>query len=139
MLRGYAVKTIIAIDDEPEILKCFREALTLRGFTVHTSADPETGIQMVRAQPALDLLLLDVKMPGKSGFDVYREIRAFRAVPVLFITAYPRSFTTDSDEVTKLWSEQFADGTTDILYKPFPLENLFTKVEGLIGPANDAD
>ncbi|MCE9612704.1 MAG: response regulator [Lentisphaerae bacterium] len=131
------MKTILALDDEPEILKCFKDALELRGFTVLTTTSQDACIDMVRRQPDIALLLLDVKMPGKTGFDVYREVRAFAAPPVLFITAYPKSFTVESDEVVTMWQEQFADGTTDILYKPFPLDSLFSKVEGLIGSPLD--
>lgn len=131
------MKTILSIDDEPEILTCFKEALELRGYKVLITTDADEGIAMVRHEPDIALLLLDVKMPGKNGFDVYREIRTFASPPVLFVTAYPKSFTIESDEVVTMWREQFADGTTDILYKPFPLETLFSKVEGLIGDAAD--
>ena len=93
---------------------------------------------MLREHDDFELLMLDVKMPGKSGFDVYNEIREFRDLPVLFVTAYPRSSTLESDQVTRMWQEQFADGTTDILYKPFELEQLYQKVDGLIGPAKSS-
>lgn len=131
------MKTILSIDDEPEILRCFQDALQYRGYRVLTANDPDAGIALLRATPDVQLLLLDIKMPRKDGFAVYREIRAFRHLPVLFITAYPKSFNADSDEVVALWREEFADGTTDILYKPFGLEDLFGKVEGLIGTATD--
>lgn len=128
---------ILSVDDEPELLRCFQDALQYRGYRVITTTDPDEGIRLARETPEVVLLLLDIKMPKKSGFDVYREIRAFRHLPVLFITAYPKSFTRDSDEVVKLWQEEFSDGTTDILYKPFELSTLFAKVESLIGPATD--
>lgn len=129
------MQLILSIDDEPELLKCFQDALQHRGFQVLTTTDPDEGIRLARETADVALLLLDIKMPKKSGFEVYREIRAFRNLPVLFITAYPKSFTTDSDEVVRLWREEFADGRTDILYKPFELTTLFEKVESLIGPA----
>jgi DNA-binding response OmpR family regulator len=131
------MKTIVSIDDETDILRCFQDALQYRGYRVLTASDPDTGIALVRTTPEVQLLLLDIKMPKKDGFAVYREIRAFRRLPVLFITAYPKSFNADSDEIVTLWREEFADGTTDILYKPFGLETLYSKVESLIGTAAD--
>jgi CheY-like chemotaxis protein len=132
------MKNILAIDDEPEILRCFVDALKLRGYGTTTTTDPEAGIRMLRDGAEVDLLLLDVKMPGKNGFEVYREVREFRSVPVLFVTAYPSSFTAGSDEVHRMWQEQFSDGATDILYKPFDLTTLFNKIEGLIGGPDDS-
>ncbi len=126
-------QTILSVDDEPELLKCFQDALQFRGYRVLTTTNPDEGVRLARETAGLALLLLDIKMPGKNGFEVYREIRAFRPLPVLFITAYPRSFTRDSDDVSDLWQKEFADGTTDILYKPFELTTLFSKVAGLIG------
>lgn len=131
------MKKILAIDDEPNILKCFKDALEMRGYAVTAVTDPDAGIALLRDHADFNLLTLDVKMPGKNGFDVYREIRAFREIPVLFVTAYPKSFTAESDAVVEMWEEQFADGTTDIIYKPFELDAFFNKVEGLIGSADD--
>jgi CheY-like chemotaxis protein len=131
------MKKVLSIDDEPDILKVFKDALQTQGYEVLTTTDPDEGIQMLRDHEDVDLLLLDVKMPGKSGFDVYQEIKTFRDVPVLFITAYPKSFTTESDQVVEMWQNNFADGTTDILYKPFELDTFYDKVASLIGQANE--
>jgi DNA-binding response OmpR family regulator len=131
------MKKILSIDDEPAILKCFGDALKSQGYEVFLTGDPDDGLRILKENPDIDLLLLDIKMPGKSGFDVYREFRRFRDVPVLFVTAYPRSFNAASEEVTHMWQEQFVDGVTDILYKPFDLDTFFEKVKGLIGEADD--
>ena len=72
-------------------------------------------------------------MPGKDGFEIYNEFRGVRKIPVIFVTAYPGSFDADSEAVVEMWQNEFADGTTDIIYKPFDLEVLFEKVENLIG------
>ncbi len=127
---------ILSIDDEVEILGCFHDALTAEGYTFLSSTDPEEGLRMIRETPDLDLVMLDVKMPGKNGFEIYTEMREFKKLPVLFVTAYPSSFDPNKDDVVKMWEEQFSDGTTDILYKPFELDTLYEKVEGLVGPAN---
>jgi len=131
------MKKILSIDDEPSMLKCFSIALEGQGYATLSDCDPDRGIETFRNDPDICLVTLDVKMPKKSGFDVYKEMRAIRSVPVLFVTAYPRSFSTENDEVINLWKTEFADGTTDIIYKPFDLEQLYEKVAGLIGTPED--
>ena len=54
---------------------------------------------------------------------------------MLFVTAYPGSFNMKSQEMVDMWQSEFADGMTDILYKPFDIDVLYEKVEGLIGPS----
>ena len=130
------MKKIFAIDDEPPVLRCLEKALGSRGYELGITNDPIRGLETLKTDMSIVLALLDVKMPGKNGFEIYRELRQIRKLPVLFVTAYPRSFTAESDEVTRMWQE-FADGTTDIIYKPFGLDMLFEKVEALVGSAKE--
>lgn len=132
------MKRLLSIDDEPAILECLRDALTRKGYDIRVTTDPEEGLRILREEP-IDLALLDIKMPGKSGFEVFREYRRVKNIPALFVTAYPGSFTAESDEVVAMWQTEFADGTTDIIYKPFDLNVLFEKIEGLIGEADPAE
>lgn len=136
MLRKAVIpmKTILALDDDPEILKCIKFALDDRGFQCTTTTDYKDFFKVFQSQ-SFDLVLLDVRMPRKSGFDVLKKLRHARKTPVLFVTAYSGSFTLESKSVLDLWQKEFADGNTDILYKPFTLANLFEKVEALIGQA----
>ena len=129
---------ILSIDDEAEILKCFNDALTMEGYSFESTTDPEEGLRLLRERDDFDLVMLDVKMPVKNGFEIYQEMRTFRELPVLFVTAYPNSFDPQKDDVVKMWEEQFMDGTTDILYKPFELDTLYNKVIGLVGPADES-
>lgn len=124
---------IVSIDDEPAILRCLSEALKSHGYVVHTFTDPVAGLKHLQENQTVSLALLDVKMPIKNGFEIYRELREKRKLPVIFVTAYPGSFNSKSDEVVKMWKDEFADGTTDIIYKPFDLPTLYEKVEALIG------
>ena len=64
-------------------------------------------------------------------------MRKIRKSPVLFVTAYPKAFTNDSPDMNEMWQDQFADGDTDIIYKPFDFDTLVEKVEGLIGAPTD--
>jgi DNA-binding response OmpR family regulator len=136
-LKEAAVKKILSIDDEPMILECIQQALGSQGYEVVTTSDPEEGVKWLKERTDIDLALLDIKMPKKTGFEVYREFREIRKIPVIFVTAWPGSFTSESDELVDMWKNEFADGTTDILYKPFELDTLFEKVDALIGGAGE--
>ena len=134
------MKTILSIDDEPDVLKCIKMALESAGYDAMTSDHPEEAMNLL-AKHDVALLTLDVRMPKMNGFTLYEELMKHHKqnIPVLFITAYPTSFSVDSDSVVKMWEEGFADGNTDILYKPFDIDSLVEKVESLIGaPGDDA-
>jgi two-component system response regulator ResD len=133
------MKKIMAIDDEAAILTCLQKALEAQGYEVITSNDPEEGVKTLINDDTIILALLDVKMPKKNGFEIYRDLRQTRKIPVLFVTAYPKSFDLDSDAIIEMWKNEFADGTTDIIYKPFNLAALYEKVEGLIGTAEEIE
>ena len=127
------MKTIIALDDDSEILKCLKLALEQRGYQAFTATNFDDFVRLIK-EHAPDLVLLDVRMPNKNGFEVFKQLRQWQTVPVLFVTAYSGSFTLESKNVLDLWQNQFSDGRTDILYKPFNIKVLYEKVESLIGP-----
>lgn len=133
------MKTILAIDDQPSILLCLEKALESKGYKLIVTSDPEEGTRILKEDNTIDLALLDIRMPKKDGFEIYREIREHRKIPVLFVTAFSKSFNTKSDEIVEMWQNEFADGNTDIIYKPFRLLELFEKVEGLIGASGDEE
>lgn len=108
--------------------------LTDRGYKVLTTTSAVEGFDLLRANK-VDLVLLDVHMPEKNGFTLYREFEDYQHVPVLFVTGCPKSFTGTSEEFVEMWNKHFIMGTTDILYKPFNIDLLFEKVESLIGSA----
>jgi len=127
------MKRILSVDDEAAILRCFEKALKMKGYQVTTTSDPHEALRIIREED-VDLITLDVRMPAMSGFEIYEQLKTKKGpVPVLFVTAYPASFTAESDAVVRMWTEQFAEGLTDILYKPFDVDTLIEKVEGLIG------
>lgn len=128
-------KKILSIDDEPAVLRCIEKALRSKDYEIVTVSNPYEGLNILKGKHSFDLLMLDVKMPGKSGFDIYREIGEICNIPVLFVTAYPDAFNAESKSFEEMWRNQFASGLTDIIYKPFDLDTFFEKVEGLIGKA----
>ena len=130
------MRKILSVDDDPQILQAFEAAIRQKGYEILTTTDPlEVG--KILSENEIDLIMLDVRMPHKSGIDVFRELKKTHPkLKVLFITAYPKSFSVRDDAMLKMWQRDFADGETDIMYKPFVLDVLYQKIEGLIGPAS---
>ena len=133
------MKKIIAIDDEPAMLSCMSQALESKGYELIVTSDPEEGLKILLDRDDICLAMLDVRMPKISGFDIFKQLRKVKKLPVLFVTAYPRWFNAESEEIAEMWQTEFADGTTDMIYKPFDLDALFAKVEGLVGEAKELD
>ena len=79
---------ILIVDDEPDIRTIIKKGLELEGYKVDEEADPRRVIP--KYHPGhYDLVLLDIRMPGMSGFELFREIRKVdRKVKVCFITAF---------------------------------------------------
>jgi DNA-binding response OmpR family regulator len=78
--------TVLVVDDAAEIAEILRDYLEADGFAVRTALDGSAALAEVAATP-VDCVLLDVMMPGASGFEVCRRIRETSQVPVLFLTA----------------------------------------------------
>src|SRR5690348_16137033 len=81
-----ATTTVLVVDDAAEITAILRDYLEADGFTVRTASDGAAALAELAAAP-VDCVLLDVMMPGASGFEVCRQIRETSLVPVLFLTA----------------------------------------------------
>lgn len=126
------MKTILALDDDNWILDILHDALTPLGYVVLTASSAGVALQVLKAQ-SVDLVLLDLNLPGKNGFTLLREFNSLRRIPVLFVSGCSRSFSPTSEGFTNIWQNEFAEGQTDILYKPFAISLLIEKVEGLIG------
>ncbi|HEX5165659.1 MAG TPA: response regulator transcription factor [Thermomicrobiales bacterium] len=89
--------TVLVVDDEDDIVTLMRDFLEAAGYRVLTADDGPAGLNILRREP-VDCLLLDVMMPGISGFEVLRRIRETRDVPVLFLSAKQE----DSDKIRGL-------------------------------------
>ena len=126
------MKRVLVVDDEAAVLQTLSESLAAKGYETVTTDRADEALKLFRDQ-AFDLVLLDLQMPGKNGFELYREFGSVREVPVLFVSGYSRRFSPASPGFSDLWTGQFSLGRTDILYKPFTLAALFEKVEALIG------
>jgi DNA-binding response OmpR family regulator len=100
-------RRVLLIEDEPNIIEAISFILSRDGWTVHTHEDGETAMDKVRATPP-DLIILDVMLPGRSGFDILRDIRAepaFAKLPVMMLTA--RGQAKDRDLALRLGANHF--------------------------------
>lgn len=84
--------SVLVVDDEPNIVQSLEFLMTAAGFEVRVARDGDTALAAV-AEQAPDLVLLDVMIPGRDGYEVCREIRAnpdWRAVRIIMLTARGR-------------------------------------------------
>jgi Response regulators consisting of a CheY-like receiver domain and a winged-helix DNA-binding domain len=119
------MKRVVVVDDEPSVGVAVRELLAPDGYEVEAPADPHSALpELLRAVP--DLVILDVNMPGMSGWELCSLLRrqtATRSVPVLFLTGRQEV----RDRITAMQV-----GGSDYLAKPFGAEDLRRKVRSLL-------
>jgi two-component system KDP operon response regulator KdpE len=121
---------IVAVDDEPGILRLIKLELSSQGFRVVTASNGEDALAIVEHQRP-DVVVLDIIMPDMSGLEVMRRIRERTNIPIILLTARDR----DEDKIRGL---EF--GADDYLVKPFNPEELSARVRAVlrrgIVPAN---
>ncbi|MEF9954126.1 MAG: response regulator transcription factor [Clostridium sp.] len=112
---------ILIADDSEEIIEILQILLKGEGYEVVTALDGENAVNLV--DDTIDLIILDVMMPVKSGYVACAEIRQKTMAPILFLTAR----TLDSDK-----SMGFSAGGDDYLSKPFSYSELLGRVKSLL-------
>lgn len=116
-------RKILIVDDETDIRNVLEILLSGNGYTVVQASNAPAAVEIVKSNPDIDLVILDIMMPGMSGIDAVKSIRRFSKLPVLFLTAK----TTDYDK-----NEAYKNGGDDYLSKPFSQNELLLKVSSLI-------
>ncbi len=117
--------TVLIADDEPNIVVSLEYLMKREGYAVHVARDGDAALVAIR-EIRPDLVLLDVMMPGKSGFEVCQAVRAddaLAAVKILMLTAKGR----DTDE-----AKGRALGADDYMTKPFSTRELAERVRRLL-------
>ncbi len=115
---------VIVVEDERHLADGLRFNLEAEGHQVHLSETGEAALQALAEQPPFDVMVLDIMLPGKDGFDVMTEMRqAGQFLPTLMLTARGHP-----DDVLR----GFAAGADDYLTKPFELPILMARIRGLL-------
>lgn len=120
-------KRVLVIEDEPNISEALRFILTREGWKVDVSADGHAMLGQMQADPP-DLVILDLMLPGLSGFDILKTLRAIeltRELPVLMLTAKGQG--ADRAEAERL-------GVTRFMTKPFANAEVIAAVRELTAP-----
>jgi two-component system alkaline phosphatase synthesis response regulator PhoP len=114
---------LLLVEDEPGLQLALSDRLTSEGYQVETAADGNTAVQRGTGEP-FDIIVLDVMLPGRDGFDVARTLRTQGIrTPILMLTA--RTQVVDRVVGLKL-------GADDYLTKPFEMIELLARLEALL-------
>lgn len=114
---------ILLVEDEPGLVLTLTDRLTSEGYVIETASDGETGLERALSE-AFDLIMLDVMLPRKNGFDLCRDLRQKNVqTPIIMLTA--RGQVVDKVVGLKL-------GADDYVTKPFELMELLARIEALL-------
>jgi DNA-binding response OmpR family regulator len=113
---------VLVVDDERAIRRLLRLYLTDAGYTVAEAADGEAALEQV-GRGGIDLVLLDVMLPGMDGYEVCRRLRETGSVPVIMVTAR-------SDEAHRVTGLEL--GADDYVVKPFSPVEVVARVKAVM-------
>ena len=113
---------ILLIDDDAELASLLSEFLRREGFTVEAEHEGNRGLDRA-AQPGIDLVVLDVMLPGIDGFEILKRLRQKSKVPVLMLTAR-------GDDVDRIVGLEL--GADDYLSKPFNPRELVARIRAIL-------
>jgi two-component system alkaline phosphatase synthesis response regulator PhoP len=116
-------KRILLVEDEPGLVLTLTDRLSKEGFAVESARDGDTGLERAAGE-SFDLIILDVMLPRKNGFDICRDLRQQGVrTPVIMLTA--RGQVVDKVVGLKL-------GADDYVTKPFEMMELLARIEALL-------
>ncbi|NOY97686.1 MAG: response regulator transcription factor [Chloroflexi bacterium] len=130
-MKDKAIKRILCVEDEPEMVDLIRLILNRRGFEVKGANGGIEGLEMIRNDPP-DLVLLDLMMPDMDGWEVYQQMKAnelTRHIPVIVVTAKAQNI----DKVLGLHIAK----VDDYIAKPFSPQDLLNSVEKVLRKNED--
>lgn len=119
---------ILIVDDDIQIRRALLHALSARGYKITQAANGEEALALAAAEHP-DIIVLDLAMPGMSGLEVCRELRAWSKAPILVLSVKDR----DSDKIAAL---DF--GADDYLTKPFNTGELLARIRAHLRRAKQA-
>ena len=114
--------TVLLVDDEPKLIQVLQQYLEKEGFRVRTAGDGPQALAAVAAG-GLDLVVLDLMLPGMDGFEICRVIRAQTVLPIIMLTA-------KAEEADKLVGLEL--GADDYVTKPFSVRELTARIRAVL-------
>ena len=124
-----AKRRILIVEDDASLLKVTKFRLEYEGYEIVTAVDGEEALQQAERQLPIHLILLDIRLPKRNGYDVCRMLKARRAtadIPVIV-------FSASESEWQRLANRCIEVGATDWLKKPFLTKELITKIHRVLG------
>lgn len=118
---------VLIVEDEESLAQVLGEYLTQSGFISHILIDGSQVVDWVKQNP-VDLLILDLMLPGKNGLDIYRELRTFTDIPVVMATAR-------IDEIDRLIGLEL--GADDYICKPYSPREVVVRVKNILRRSTD--
>jgi two-component system KDP operon response regulator KdpE len=115
-------ETVLIVDDNPQIRRALRAILISQGFVVMDARTGEEALDLIRKE-RVELVLLDLNLPGMSGFETCSEIRRASDIPVIMLTVRD----SEGDKV-----QAFDAGADDYIVKPFGAEELTARVRATL-------
>jgi len=114
--------SILLVDDDTQLVRLVRANLESVGYKVFAVTDSRSALEVLNAE-ILDLIILDIMLPGLDGFELCQRIREFTFTPIIMLTAK----VEDTDKV-----RGFKLGADDYLTKPFNVEELLARIEAVL-------
>jgi len=121
---------ILLVDDDAQVRRALRTTLASSGYMVVEARTGEEAIEEIQADGAVDMVLLDIKMPGIGGIEACRKIRKIYDVPILVISVC----RTQEEKV-----QAFDAGADDYIVKPFGIQELLSRIHALRRRASDSE
>ncbi len=118
---------ILIVEDEHSLAQVLSEYLSQSGFIAHILNDGLSVVSWVKENP-IDLIILDLMLPGQNGLDIYRELRTFTDIPVVMATARV-------DEIDRLVGLEL--GADDYICKPYSPREVVVRVKNILRRATD--
>jgi len=113
---------ILVVDDEPQITRVLKTALSSRGYAIRTAADGDEAVQTMREWPP-DLLITDLRMPNMDGLALCKHVRSKSQMPIIVLSVR-------GEEQTKV--DALDAGADDYVTKPFNMNELLARVRAAI-------
>ena len=119
---------ILIVDDEPQITRVLKTALSSRGYAIRTASDGDDAVQVMKSWSP-DLVITDLRMPNMDGVELCRYLRAKSGIPILVLSVR-------NEERVKI--EALDAGADDYITKPFSIDEMLARVRAALRRASAA-